>query len=158
MRAHEYRALSPESGFSAIGPAVCTAVTRDDCDYFLSTAEVNDSPQGDADLRRQSTSGEVRTFNPFQPSAFEPQNAALVVLSYIQQAHQHLRPRAPRWLQRLYYSFVDRCILRLQIEHFSTLPPEIQRTFRSFIQNIPCVASIEIESDRNSKPSAAGAG
>jgi hypothetical protein len=124
-------------------------MTRDDRDYFLSIAEATESFQDDPDFRRITASGEIRTFNPFQPAAFEPQNAALVVRSYVQRAQQQLRAGLPRWLQRFCYSFLDRCTLTLRIRHFSSVPPEAQRTFRSAIAGIPGITSFAIEPDRS---------
>jgi hypothetical protein len=123
-------------------------VTTDDRDYFLSIAGVSDTFENSAELRRVRTPGEVRSFNPFLPTAFEPENASLVVFSYIQRAHAQLRSTLPRWQQRFCFRFIDYSTLSLRIDGFAAVPPETQRAFRKALGNIPRIQEIDLAYDR----------
>jgi hypothetical protein len=148
----EYRASSPDSNFARSGPAICMTIRPNNTDLFLSIAEGEDAFRDDPKFQRLKTSGELRIFNPFDPMAFQPENAASVIRFFIGQAHRQLRARFPSFIREFCELFLDRCNLTLRIAGFYSLPLEAQTAFRNGIQSIRSVTAFTIEHDRNTKP------
>lgn len=111
---------------------------------FLSIGERETQFANDSEFLRLKAAGELRIFDPFDPTHFEPRNAALVIRSFILKAHDRLRASTPTFLRSLLAQFVDRCALTVTISVWAALSEESQRSFRGHIMANSSVSSFTV--------------
>lgn len=140
----EYRVTSLDSNFALSGPAICMTTVLNDKPVFLSIAEGEAAFTDDPDFNRMKASGELRIFNPCDILAFEPENAAVVIHSFMNRAQHHFRKRYPSLVREFFELFVDRFVVTIHFPGFDSLPEEAQNGFRRAVRKVPGMKHFEI--------------
>ena len=111
---------------------------------FLSIGEGEAHFAGDSEFLRLKAAGALRIFDPFDPTHFEPRNAALVIRCFALKAHDRLRASMPAFLRFFFLRYVDRCALTATISEWEAVPTDAQRLFRGNVMADYSVSSFTV--------------
>lgn len=131
-----YKVDSVHCGFHADDAALCITTKIGGKECFLAIGEPTSRFASDPEYRRLNEKGQLRHFDPFSLTAFDPTNAASVVRFYVQKSHRIMRKNKHPWLQEAYQYFWDKCHLTMQLDGYKTLVQTARNTFEKEIESM----------------------
>lgn len=131
-----YKADSQSLGFHDQGAPICISSIIKGKEMLLAIGEPKSDFANDPDCQSMKAAEKLRFFNPFDPTTFEPKNAALVISFYIRKAHHtyrgHINPLAVQFTQY----FWDKCELVLNIAGYAVLPQTARLAFEDLLGHV----------------------
>ncbi len=112
---------------------------------FLAIGEPEANFANDPDFQNRLATGSLRFFNPFEPTAFEPKNAALVVRFYVIKTQRAYRRKLTPLTFEFMQSFWNKCQLVLDISGYGKLPQWARASFENEIGRIGMLKSWRIK-------------
>jgi len=141
----KYVVASNDLNYSKSYPPVCMTTKIDNNEIFLTIGEPIENYADDPEFLRMKGYKEIKVFNPFSSSKFEPLNASMVIRFFLKGLTEKIRHKLPAFFHDFFFLFWDKCTLALTIQNYEKLPLELRKEFEKEVKDIPTIKVLKIQ-------------